>query len=112
MHFEPYTYLIGWSTLDRWYYGVQYSKTAHPNNLWTVYFTSSKIIQTMRKQFGEPDIIKIRRLFKSKEDALKWEEKVLTRLDVCHNPKWINESMEENSVIEKDPPKVRHGLET
>lgn len=23
---QPYTYLIGWSKLNKWYYGVRYSK--------------------------------------------------------------------------------------
>ena len=25
----PYTYLIGWTKLDKWYYGVKYAKIAH-----------------------------------------------------------------------------------
>jgi hypothetical protein len=36
----PYTYLIGWSKLNLWYYGSQYGKKAHPSNLWRTYFTS------------------------------------------------------------------------
>lgn len=41
----PYTYLIGWSKLNWWYYGAEFAKIkkiANPSNLWTTYFTSSK----------------------------------------------------------------------
>jgi hypothetical protein len=35
--YQPYTYLIGWSEHDLWYYGCEYGrwrKTANPENLW------------------------------------------------------------------------------
>jgi len=38
----PYTYLIGWSNLNTWYYGRRTSKNCHPSDLWQKYFTSSK----------------------------------------------------------------------
>lgn len=34
---ENYTYLIGWSRLNVWYYGVQYNPMANKNDLWTTY---------------------------------------------------------------------------
>ena len=40
--YKPYTYLIGWTNYDMWYYGVRYTKDADPNELWKKYFTSSK----------------------------------------------------------------------
>lgn len=53
----PYTYLIGWSWLDKWYYGLQHGRNAHPDNLWTTYFTSSPIVRDFRVEHGEPDIV-------------------------------------------------------
>ena len=81
---QPYTYLIGWSKLNKWYYGVRYSKKCHPSDLWVNYFTSSKYVDEFRKKNGEPDIIQIRKIFTNGEQAIKWEEKVLKKLKVLN----------------------------
>ena len=86
----PYTYLIGWTKHNKWYYGVRYGKKCHPDDLWVTYFTSSKIVRHCRKEYGEPDIIEIRKTFDSPEKALKWETKVLQRINVIKEEKWLN----------------------
>lgn len=86
----PFTYLIGWSKLDRWYYGVRYSQNANPKQLWKKYFTSSSVVQNYRSLYGEPDIIIIRKTFTSIERARLWEQKVLRRLKVSTNDRWLN----------------------
>ncbi len=86
----PYTYLIGWSKFNTWYYGVRYAKNCNPNELWIKYFTSSKEVQKFRKLNGEPDIIEIREIFINKYKARKWEHKVLRRLQIVNNSKWLN----------------------
>lgn len=91
----PYTYLIGWSKYDIWYYGSKYAKGCHPKDLWRTYFTSSRYVSLFIKDFGDPDIIQIRKVFDNIDDAQVWEQKVLTRLHVKPNPKWLN--MSENS---------------
>ena len=68
---ESYTYLIGWSKLNKWYYGVRYAnKIIAENDLWVKYFTSSRHVKNFRKIHGEPDIIKIRKKFNKKEKAI------------------------------------------
>ncbi len=92
--YEPYTYLIGWSDQNKWYYGCEYSqvsKIANPNNLWKHYFTSSKIVSQFRKKYGEPDIIKVHRTFSLAEEALGLEERFLLWIDAANNPNWLNE---------------------
>jgi hypothetical protein len=42
----PYTYLIGWSELDLWYYGVKFGKSADPEKFLVNYFTSSKYVKS------------------------------------------------------------------
>lgn len=98
-HYVPYTYLIGWTKLNIWYYGLQTAtggkqkrKIAHPTNLWTTYFTSSKIVKLFRKTYGEPDVVQIRRTFTTRESALAWERKVLTRMRVIKSDKWLNQA--------------------
>lgn len=89
MH-TPYTYLIGWSQLNKWYYGVRFGKNCHPSEFWVKYFTSSNRVKDMREKFGDPDIIQIRKTFDSAESAKKWETKVLVRCKVHKQEKWLN----------------------
>jgi len=88
----PYTYLIGWSNHNLWYYGVRYSKDCNPADLWVTYFTSSKKVKEHREKLGEPDIRQIRKIFTLPKVAKLWEDKVLARMKMKNNPKWINMS--------------------
>lgn len=97
----PYTYLIGWSELDLWYYGVKFGKSADPSKFWVNYFTSSKYVQSIRAEFGEPDVREIRKTFESKESAAEWERKVIRRLNAVWSDKWINRG---NGGHEFNPP--------
>jgi hypothetical protein len=87
---KPYTYLIGWSKLDKWYYGVRYSKHARTDELWVKYFTSSKHVARFRNKHGDPDVIQIRKIFETAEIAIAWEQSVLKRLNVEKNPRFLN----------------------
>lgn len=89
----PYTYLIGWSRLNKWYYGVETGnkkKTANPSNLWNTYFTSSECVTKFRELNGEPDIIEIRKTFIMPEKALEWEDKVIRRMKMVYSEKFLN----------------------
>jgi hypothetical protein len=85
-----YTYLIGWKSQDKWYYGVRYSSKCHPNDLWKKYFTSSKKVKSFRENHGEPDIIEIRKTFLDPKKAKLWEERVLRRMKVSKKDQWLN----------------------
>ena len=96
--YTPYTYLIEWSTLGKRYYGVRYAKRkdrlyktgCHPDDLWVTYFTSSKVVEEYRKLYGEPDIVTIRKTFDSANEAIDWEDRVLSRLKVDNNESFLN----------------------
>lgn len=92
MEHTPYTYLIGWSKHNKYYYGVRFAKNCHPSDLWKKYFTSSKHVTNFRIQHGEPDIIQIRKTFTNKQDAQLWEHRVLTRLNAYSNSKLLNQT--------------------
>ena len=94
--YTPFTYLIGWKKHDIWYYGVRYAQYCHPKDMWNNYFTSSKYVQQFREKNGEPDVIEIRKTFNNKKDAIEWETKVLTRLNVNKNNKWLNRTVNGN----------------
>jgi hypothetical protein len=98
----PYTYLIGWSNHNLWYYGVRYSKGCNPDDLWSKYFTSSKYVAEIRSSIGEPDVIQIRKTFTNSKDAQVWETKVLRRMHVLTDQRWINKSIAGVFVIDDD----------
>jgi len=85
-----YTYLIGWSKLNKFYYGVRYSKYAKPEDLWVTYFTSSKIVNHYTKTHGDPDIIEVRKLFDNAKEAQLWEHRVLKKVLSKNKSIWLN----------------------
>ena len=86
----PFTYLIGWSKQNIFYYGVRYSKNCKPSDLWTRYFTSSKYVSEQRVNLGEPDIIQVRRTFTDKLAAKTWEHTVLRRMCIPTDARFLN----------------------
>lgn len=91
--YVPFTYLIGWSNFNRYYYGVRYKAKCHPTQLWKTYFTSSKTVHTFRKLYGEPDIVSVRKTFTNKTAAQRWETGVLRKLKVIKDPRWLNQAI-------------------
>lgn len=87
----PYTYLIGWSNHKKYYYGVAYRKGCEPSDLWTKYFTSSKHVSRFRVAYGEPDVIQVRRVFKTALEARNWEIKVIRRINACQRKDFLNQ---------------------
>ena len=109
MEYIPYTYLIGWSELNLWYYGSKYGNDANPDTLWKLYFTSSNKVDYMRQKYGEPDVIQIRKTFYDAKSCTAWEYNVLKRLLSKNNQNrciWINQNIgfgefyKENNVPE------------
>lgn len=94
----PYTYLIGWTEQKKFYYGVRYSRNCEPSDLMTTYFTSSPKVSEMVASYGLPDIIQIRKTFSDTKKARLWEHKVLRRMKVLQEDKWLNRT--DNKSIE------------
>lgn len=88
----PYTYLIGWTSLNIWYYGVRYAKDCDPSDLWVDYFTSSNYVKEFRAIHGEPDVIEVRRIFKDSKYAIRCEDRVIRNLKIYSNPNFLNKS--------------------
>jgi hypothetical protein len=87
---KPYTYLIGWVKHDVWYYGVRYAKNCSTEDLWNTYFTSSKHVAEFRKAHGDPDVIQIRKIFNNRNDAIKYEQKIIYRAKLHLNERYLN----------------------
>ena len=86
----PYTYLIGWTDLDVWYYGRRTAKGCHPEELFITYFTSSNIVDDVRAEYGEPDVIKVHKYFSTIDACKKQEERFLKRVGAAKNPRFLN----------------------
>lgn len=87
---KSFTYLIGWSHLDTWYYGARWAAGCRPTDLWKSYFTSSLEVAKFRSEHGEPDVVEVRRVFADGDRARKWEECALRRLGAVASPRWLN----------------------
>lgn len=88
----PYTYLIGWSKYNTYYYGVRYSASCNPDELWKTYFTSSKYVKHFFAEHGAPDIIDVRKTFTDSQSARMWEHKVLRRIKAVYRLDFLNKT--------------------
>ena len=86
----PYTYLIGWSKHQVYYYGVRFAKDCHPDDLWESYFTSSKYVSEFVESNGNPDVIQIRKTFDNPDQAIDWESRVLKKMSVTKRDDFLN----------------------
>lgn len=87
-----YTYHLYHVPTQSHYYGVRFIKGCSPDELWVKYFSSSKRVKTLIKEYGPCSFrVEVRRTFATGEEALLWENRVLTRLDAAHRPDWLNE---------------------
>lgn len=95
----PYCYIIGWPNINKFYYGVKFGIDANPMTFWKTYFTSSALVSQYRQKYGEPTLIKIRKVFdptiyKSIENAQRaacvHETTVIRRLNMVYDNRFLN----------------------
>lgn len=90
--YTPYTYIIGWTSQNKFYYGVRFAGGCHPSDLFVSYFTSSRVVNQFIQDFGKPDIIEVRKTFLTASAARAWESKVLRRLQAHRHPLMLNQT--------------------
>ena len=93
--YTPFTYCITFLPTGKRYYGSRYANNksivAHPSQLWTTYFTSSETIKTLIEEHGKESFaFEVRKTFKTRTEALTWENKFLTRIQAAQSPEWLN----------------------
>jgi hypothetical protein len=72
---------------------VRYAKNCSPKDLWKTYFTSSRTVKEKIKKYGvESFEFEIRKIFKNRDDAITWETKVLTKLNVIKRSDFYNKT--------------------
>lgn len=89
----PFTYLVRFRLTGQIYYGYRGRKGCSPDDLWTSYFTSSRIVAGLIREHG-PDAfdVEVRRTFRTADAARKCERRVLLRFDARSNPCWLNQT--------------------
>lgn len=91
---NAFVYVIGWKRFDRWYCGVRFKAGCQPSDLWTLYFTSSKTVHKFRVEHGEPDVIRVVRIFGDDANAAcEFERRYLRRMNVLKNERWLNKAI-------------------
>jgi hypothetical protein len=92
---KPYTYLIKHRPSGKVYYGFRAANKVEPEeDLWKHYFTSSPGVQKLIKETGVDSFdVEIRKVFETKEQASKWETKVLQRCKVLEDDRWLNQNI-------------------
>lgn len=90
----PFSYLVTHLPSGLRYYGARWAQGCHPKDLWTTYFTSSKTVKELLERDGpEAFSCEVRRTFSTRKKCEDWEQKVLTRLGIPRNPKWLNRAV-------------------
>jgi hypothetical protein len=88
---QPYTYHLYHKPTGKHYYGVRTKTGCHPDELWKTYFSSSKVVKSLREQYGDDSFeFQIRKTFETPREALEWETRLLTRIDAAGRDEWLN----------------------
>jgi hypothetical protein len=89
---HAYTYIIKCPN-GKSYYGYRSANKVSPeDDLWKVYFTSSKFIKELREQYGDAEFdASVDKTFESAEEAHEYETKFLTENDCVHSDDWLNQ---------------------
>ena len=88
---KPYTYHIKCPN-GKQYYGYRYSNKVSPSeDLWKVYFTSSKLVKKLREQYDDSQFIAtVDKVFETPDDARAYEEKYLRENNCVESDDWLN----------------------
>jgi len=94
----PFTYILYHKHTQLWYYGVRYAEGCHPNDLFTIYFSSSKYVKALIKEYGVNSFkYCVDRIFRNKLDAIRFEKIMLkSHFDTNRNI-FLNRSLGNNS---------------
>lgn len=84
----PYTYVIRFPELGVLYYGAQWGRGCHPDNLGVKYFSSSSRVKNLLKHHRA--IFEPRKIFYSVDDCRSYETRFLVKVNARKNIKMLN----------------------
>lgn len=91
----PYTYLIRFPELNLYYYGAQWGRQCHPENLGKKYFSSSPKVKKLLQH--HPAIFEPRKTFQTIEECQRFETRFLQKVNAKKNQHFINRHNNEHS---------------
>ena len=92
-HMTPFAYIMTSLKDGKRYYGIRFAKSAHPDQLWTTYFTSSKEVRAKVAKYGADSFkAEVRKVFETAEQAINWESRFLNRINAASRDDWMNRS--------------------
>jgi hypothetical protein len=87
----PFAYVITQVSSNIRYYGIKFAQGCQPTDLGTTYFSSSRIVKKLIKEEGIQNFrFEIRKIFKTRDEAIRWEKRFLTRINAAQSPHWFN----------------------
>lgn len=89
--YPSYTYHISWTNQNKHYYGVRLANKCMPeDDFWIRYKSSSKYVKAFIEKYGEPDIIKVDKVFDDNEEAILYELDFLIENKCIESDEWLN----------------------
>lgn len=85
-----YTYLLGWREHDVWYYGYRGANRTAPSDDLPEYLSSSAHVKAFIEQNGKPDVMRVHKLFETKDDAKAYETRFIAKVDAVRSSRWLN----------------------
>jgi hypothetical protein len=87
-----YTYLIGWPSLRKWYYGYRCANRKSPEeDFWIEYFTSSPLVKQFIEFYGQPEFKEIDQTFPNGNEAHQHEIQTLMKLNAGKSNQFLNQ---------------------
>ena len=92
---KSYTYYLYHVPTGKKYYGFRFANKCEPKeDLWKEYFSSSKKVKKLIKEYGKESFVaEVRKLFDTPIEAFAWECEVLRRLKVTKRDDWLNQTI-------------------
>jgi hypothetical protein len=87
----PFAYVITQISTGIRYYGIKFAQGCQPKDLGVTYFSSSSIVNKLIKEEGLENFkFEVRKIFKTREEAIRWEVKFLTKINAAKSSMWFN----------------------
>jgi predicted transcriptional regulator len=93
MKTTPYFYVLREVSTGNLYAGVKFARGCKPCDLLTTYFTSSKIVKRLLATNPQSFVIDRIKIFPTKEEAIAYEKRFLSKVKAHKSAKWYNQSI-------------------
>lgn len=78
MNYTPFVYLLKFIPTGQLYYGSRTAKNCQITDLWTKYFTSSKMVKKLIEAHGKDSFeYEVRKTFSTRDKTLKMGNEIL-----------------------------------